>query len=327
MSHTLKKLKQSEIEQGYRKPRVENKAKSLHGLFIACFTLTITFLLLLIIRGEVVFSKKKAINSKPVNALIEETPAQSASSKLTTKLAIVENQSDNKKRRKQKNKRTARKAKINQVVMTKENEVLAAKTLISQLDGLLGEEKLFKATAIDIETTNNTLSPSQSSANLSKTTNVPANKLVNKQETVRQNYVLPPTVRKTEVKPISPKEPQYSASKSKTETKGLNQLPAQQAFEVATNRAFPPSFENIENQPDQPEIWNELPISIQQSMPDMEVNGIVFYDKNEDRSVFINMRKYRINDTVEMGPTVQEINQNSVVMLFENRRFIISLPK
>ena len=77
--------------------------------------------------------------------------------------------------------------------------------------------------------------------------------------------------------------------------------------------------------PSQPVLFQELPKSIQKSLPEIKVNGIAYFSKKEDRFVFINMAKYRIDDVLDEGLSIEAIKRDSVIMRHQNRRFILTV--
>ncbi len=74
-----------------------------------------------------------------------------------------------------------------------------------------------------------------------------------------------------------------------------------------------------------PILWKNLSSSFKDSMPEMELNGIIFSKKESNRYVFVNMIKYHVNDVVESGPTIEEISRNFIVLHYENKKFTIPL--
>lgn len=76
---------------------------------------------------------------------------------------------------------------------------------------------------------------------------------------------------------------------------------------------------------DKPVLFSELPKSIQNDIPAIKLNGIVFLDKEEDSYVLINMIKYYEQDVVDFDLFVDSISQDSVVMNFRNKRFILTM--
>ncbi len=74
-----------------------------------------------------------------------------------------------------------------------------------------------------------------------------------------------------------------------------------------------------------PVLFSELPKSIQNDIPAIKLNGIVVLDNEEDSYVLINMIKYYAEDVVDFDLFVDRISQNSVVMNFRNKRFILTM--
>ncbi len=72
-------------------------------------------------------------------------------------------------------------------------------------------------------------------------------------------------------------------------------------------------------------LWKDLSSSFKDSMPEMELNGIIFTKKESNRYVFVNMIKYHVNDVVESGPTIEEISRNFIVLHYENKKFTLPL--
>jgi hypothetical protein len=82
MSYTLKKLKQSEIDHGYRNPSVNNKkTEPSYGLFIACFTIVLAVSLVLVKGGEDFFSQLSLSDSKQVSVSLSNEESVSIASK------------------------------------------------------------------------------------------------------------------------------------------------------------------------------------------------------------------------------------------------------
>lgn len=215
MSFTLNKLKQSEVDHGYRKPFVKKKLSSSYGIFIACFAITLALLLALIIRGQDHFSQTQPTTVKQAT--------EDMLDKDTTLVQYPEKRIEAK---------------------TKEND-------ITEGDG-------------------NEESPH------------------------------------TKINGPIPHTQEENASIEK---------------QISVDGGQSGSAKN------QPVLWQDLPSSYQKSLPEMEFNGIVFFEDVEDRFIFINMKKYGVDDVVETGPSIAEIRIDSAVMDYKNRRFILPLNK
>ena len=68
---------------------------------------------------------------------------------------------------------------------------------------------------------------------------------------------------------------------------------------------------------------DELRLNGEVSLPELHLDIHVFSDSTRDRFVFINMDKYREQDTMSAGPVVREITREGVVLEYRGRRFIL----
>ena len=220
MSYTLKKLKQSEIDRGYRKPISKKKPSALHGLFIACFAVMLALILGVIYRMQ------------DQNVVVSPDTSESLTTKQARKVKSIEAPIVKQQSEKQAE------------VKPNENDIVAANGN--------GHSSLKKANENPIHGREKNVSIEQ----------------------------------------------QADLKKDKT---GL--LPKRLL------------------------LFQELPINFQRSLPEIEINGIAFFKKKKDRFVFINMTKYRVDDIVEPELSLEEIRRNSIVMRYQNRRFILSVDK
>lgn len=79
---------------------------------------------------------------------------------------------------------------------------------------------------------------------------------------------------------------------------------------TASSRALLPSLD-------------ELRVNGEVSLPELHLDIHVFSDSPGDRFVFINMDKYREQDTMSAGPVVREITREGVVLEYRGKRFIL----
>lgn len=79
---------------------------------------------------------------------------------------------------------------------------------------------------------------------------------------------------------------------------------------TASSRALLPSLD-------------ELRVNGEVSLPELHLDIHVFSDSPRDRFVFINMDKYREQDTMNAGPVVREITREGVVLEYRGKRFIL----
>ncbi len=273
MSYTLKKLKQSEIDRGYRKPPVNKQAKPSYGVFIACFAIVLALSLVLVKERKNIFSQQLLTSPNPVITPPNDTLANMASKNL-----VNEHIPDNSEIRE---KNIPNKKKIDKAInLAKTDEKISpnhATSKDSWVPSIISEPYLFNLLAEDkfVENStpmqlleNNSIEKSKQDINLST--------FVNEQTSIKGKN--------------TPEE---------NNTPADNQLV----------------------------LWQELPPDFRKNLPEMDLNGVAYLNKVEDRYVFINMNKYQVDDLVDKGPSVEEIKQNSVIMFYKNRRFILSLSE
>ena len=68
----------------------------------------------------------------------------------------------------------------------------------------------------------------------------------------------------------------------------------------------------------------ELSLAGSVSLPTLHLDIHVYSDTPAERFVFINTAKYREGDKITEGPTVDKINQSGVVLVHQNRRFLLT---
>ncbi|MEE9337120.1 MAG: general secretion pathway protein GspB [Methylococcaceae bacterium] len=234
MSHTLNKLKQSEIDHGLRKRPVKGKKTPSHGSLLVYFVVIISALLVFLNSGKDFFSQQQLSLSDQSVDLTKEVLSDPKLKKPKTKHIIEE-----------------------------EIDVAA---YISPI-----KEKDLETNVVETEKTN-----SSKPKGTNKSTSNNSNAAIKK--TIRVKKVS--TVARGKKKTIKP-------------TKII--------------------------------LWKDLSSSFKDSMPEMELNGIIFSKKESNRYVFVNMIKYHVNDVVESGPTIEEISRNFIVLHYENKKFTIPL--
>ena len=67
----------------------------------------------------------------------------------------------------------------------------------------------------------------------------------------------------------------------------------------------------------------ELQVNGQLQLPDMHLDIHVYSAQPADRFVFVNMSKYKENETLSEGPFVREITPDGVVLDFQGRQFLL----
>ena len=70
--------------------------------------------------------------------------------------------------------------------------------------------------------------------------------------------------------------------------------------------------------------FNELPLSLRQNLPGLELNVHVYDADPEVRFVLINMVRYQEGDEVGVGIYLQEINEGGIQLQYQNTRFLLS---
>ena len=271
MSYTLKKLKQSEIDRGYRKPPVNKKTKPSYGLFIACFSIFVALALVLVEKREDIFSHQMFASSEQIKNSPSDTHDRIAKTKIVSErmpeLGVM----------KEKNTQEEKKAKAidiadaDKVISGEHISESSSPSSINSdpyLNNLIAEDKDVKKLTIQQHSENNSIEKEEQGTNLA-------------------GYV--------------------------KEQSSVKEKEAPEEKDIPSNK--------------QPVLWQDLPSDFRKSLPEMDLNGVAFLDKVEERYVFINMDKYQVDDLVDMGPALQEIKQNSVIMNYKNRRFILSLSE
>ena len=245
MSHTLNKLKQSEIDRGLRKNLSKKKPPS-QGTFLVYFVFIISGLLFFINSGKDFFSKKQLSFSDQAVDLTKEVLSYPKLKKPETKHIVEE-----------------------------EVGVAAFITPIKEKDLETNVVKTKKPDLSKQKDINKSIKKIKDKNKTEETSNN-SNAAVNK--TIRVKKV--PTVARGKKKTIKSTKPI---------------------------------------------LWKNLSSSFKDSMPEMELNGIIFTKKERNRYVFVNMIKYHVNDVIESGPTIAEIGRNFIVLHYENKKFTLPL--
>ncbi|MCF6203463.1 MAG: general secretion pathway protein GspB [Methylococcaceae bacterium] len=245
MSHTLNKLKQSEIDRGLRKRQGKKKSPS-QGTFLVFFVFIISGLLFFINYGKDFFSKQQLSFSDQTVDQRKDVPSYPELKKTETKNNVEE-----------------------------EISVAAFITPIKEKD---------------LET--NVVKTKKTILSKPKSSNESIKKIKDKKKTEDTNNKLTTTVKKTiRVKKV----PTVARGKKKTKKSA------------------------------KPILWKNLSSGFKDSMPEMELNGIIFSKKEKNRYVFVNMIKYHVNDVIESGPTIEEISKNFIVLHYKNKKFTLPL--
>lgn len=344
MSHTLNKLKQSEVDRGLRKP---TEKKLSQGILIAFFVLTLSFFLVVINFRDVIFT------NKPHSTLTSTV----ASSRKPTPTTIPSLKKPNK-------------AKIDQNVEKKDTEIKMIETAKVELFGqqktsfpfdpeLLGNLDLKKDRRLSKEELikympekNNSInadskSLKQENKNQSesekKLTTVPKINLPT--TTPSENIIatsntpthvpaltISPEINQKDVKSenisISELINSVSSEKKQAKVKQENKIEAQKKDKsVEIESLVEDNDLNDKNlfYDDQPILWKDLNPKFKESMPKMKLNGITFFEKEKDRYVIINMYKYQLDDIVKNGPSIDEIRKYSIIMFYKDKQFILPL--
>ncbi len=248
MSHTLNKLKQSEIDHGLRKRPDKRKKTSSHGLLITYFVVIITGLLVFLNSGKDFFSQQLSSLSDQVAVSSKEVPAELELKQPETKHVADENKG-----------------------------VAAFITPVKEKD-----------LKINVASTKKSDSSKQKGIEA-----VQDKKITTESNKKPTNLILNRPVKKTiivKTVPVTAKNKKLAVKSSK-----------------------------------QPVLWKNLSSSFKDSMPEMELNAIIFSKKESDRYVFVNMIKYHVKDVVESGPTIEEISENFIVLHYENKQFTLPL--
>jgi len=270
MSYTLKKLKQSEIDRGYRKPPVNKKTKPSYGLFVACFSIFVALALVLVEKREDIFSHQMFVSSKQLKNPSNDTHNGIASTNIVNERMPERSVKKEENVREEKKDRTIDIADVDKVIAEEhisESSLPPSIKTDPYLNNLLAEDKGVKKLTIRQHRENNSIEEKEE-----QVTNLAG--YVKEQSSVKEEGV--------------PEEK-----------------------DIPSN--------------EQAVLWQDLPSDFRKSLPEMDLNGIAFLDKEEERYIFINMDKYQVDDLVDMGPAIEEIKQNSVIMNYKNRRFILSL--
>ncbi len=334
MSHTLNKLKQSEVDRGLRKP---TKKKSSQGILIAFFVLTLSFFLVVINFRDAIFTKKP--HSTLTNTI--------ASSSKPIPTAVLSFKKPNK-------------AKIEQKVEKKDPEIEMIETAKVELFGqqktsfpfdpqLLGnlnfkkDRRLSKEELIKyVPKKNNSINVDskflkhenknqpESEKKLSTVpkinlpTTTPSENIITTSSTTAPVPILIPTIspeiNQDKTKSISTLIDSISSEKKQTKVKEENKIEVEKSPEDNIS-----NDKNLIYYDDQPVLWKDLSPEFKESMPKMKLNGITFFEKEKDRYVIINMYKYQLDDVVKNGPSIDEIRKDSIIMFYKDKQFIFPL--
>ncbi len=343
MSHTLNKLKQSEVDRGLRKP---TKKKSSQGILIAFFVLTLSFFLVVINFRDSIFTKE------PHSALTNTV----ASSKLksTTVPSL----------------KKPNKAKIEQNVEKKDSEIEMIETAKVELFGqqkssfpfdpeLLGNLDFKKDRRLSKEELIKYVPEKNNSINVDSKSLKHENN--NKPESEKKFSTVPkinlPTTTPSEniiatsstpaLVPALTIPPEINREDEKSENISITELvdsvlsekkQAKVKQENKTEVQKKDKSVEIENlaedndlndknlfYDDQPVLWKDLSPKFKESMPKIKLNGITFFEKEKDRYVIINMYKYQLDDIVKNGPSIDEIRKDSIIMFYKDKQFILPL--
>lgn len=222
MSYTLKKLKQSEINSGYRKPLHDSRIPSSYGLYIFVFVIILLALLFVVKQTQQLSSQQSILSSKQD---IHNSNQISENLLPSSKQGIYNS---------------------NKISDNTETIILGNNSDINQVDTLsvITETKIDKSAEI-----------------------------------------------------INHVEPQINNSSQK----------------------------NNDALVEKPVLFSELSESMQNEIPKIKLNGIIFLENEDDRYVLINMIKYYVDDDVDFDLFIDKILQNSVVMSYKNKQFVISM--
>ena len=343
MSHTLNKLKQSEVDRGLRKP---TKKKSSQGILIAFFVLTLSFFLVVINFRDSIFTKE------PHSALTNTV----ASSKLksTTVPSL----------------KKPNKAKIEQNVEKKDPDIEMIETAKVELFGqqktsfpfdseLLGnldfkkDRRLSKEELIKyIPEKNNSINVDSKSLKqenknqpdlekklatipkINLPTTTPSENIIATSSTpaLVPALTIPPEINREDEKSenisITELVDSVLSEKKQAKVKQENKTEVQKKDKsVEIENLAEDNDLNDKNlfYDDQPVLWKDLSPKFKESMPKIKLNGITFFEKEKDRYVIINMYKYQLDDIVKNGPSIDEIRKDSIIMFYKDKQFILPL--
>ncbi len=303
MSHTLNKLKQSEVDHGLRKP-TEKRSKSPQGLFIALFIMTLGCLLAIISFRDVIFSEQRPVSSTTIIASSSKTKATDPPVRKQIKTKVEEKNIDTKEQ-----KIEILKTDIADLIDQEKNSF----PFDPELLGILEFKKRKKDNRVTkeelvINLPERSISTNKKQPELEKTQN--KTWVNNKTEVQNEGKKMGRKDQKVEIAIID-------------NTDLLNQ---KTAFKDFPEKKVSNNENQLSSKPeDQLQLWKNLSTQFKESMPEMELNGITFFEKEKDRYIIINMNKYQLDDIVENGPSIDEIRKDSVIMFYKNKQFILPL--
>ena len=323
MSHTLNKLKQSEVDRGLRKP---TKKKSSQGILIAFFVLTLSLFLVVINFRDAIFTKKP-------HSTLTNTVASSSKPVPTTAPSL----------------KKPNKAKIEQNVEKKDQEIeiieIAKVELLGQQktsfpfdSELLGNLDFKKDRRLSKEELIKYIPEKNNSINIDSKSLKQENK--NQPDLEKKLATIPkinlPTTTPSEniiatsstTAPVPELVDLVSSEKKQAKVKKKNKIEAQNKDENVEIESLAENNDSNDKHlvyDDQPVLWKDLSPEFKKSMPKMKLNGITFFEKEKDRYVIINMYKYQLDDVVEKGPSIDEIRKDSIIMFYEDTQFILPL--
>jgi hypothetical protein len=228
MSHTLKKLKQSEIDRGLRMGGSEKKPKSFQGLSIVFFVVILSSILVVINLRKESLPEQASLQKKVVASVLRDTSVLAKKKERSQNIEII------------KPLETA------QVDLTEQEQV-----------------SFFMKNSHRIE------------SEMITNVGLVAEKKVSKKE-----------LKKTVL---------YDNNQS--------------------------AFINQE----QPTLWKDLDERFKMSMPDMKLNVVSFTEKKKNQYIIMNMKKYQLDEIINKGPSVEEIQKDAVILQYEGKRFMMSL--
>jgi len=145
------------------------------------------------------------------------------------------------------------------------------------------------------------------------------------------NQATPPLERAAEKTPVAgATPPAVSVSTSAASMPPIEQVSARPALApeippTAINLPEPNMGTNNVEPNSPPPLRNRLPVSVQQSLPPIEVSGHIYDEQARVRMVFINGHIQREGDTISPGLRLVAITPSGVEMSFRDTSFRINL--
>ena len=334
MSHTLNKLKQSEVDRGLRKP---TKKKSSQGILITFFVLTLSFFLVVINFRDAIFTKKThSTLTNTVTSSSKPIPTAVPSLKKPNKAKIEQNVE--KKDPEIEIMKTAKVELFGQQKSSFPFDSELLRNLNFKKDRRLSKEELIKY----IPEKNNSINVDSKSLKqenknqpdlekklatipkINLPTTTPSENIIATSSTTAPVPILIPTIspeiNQDKTKSISTLIDSISSEKKQTKVKEENKIEVEKSPEDNIS-----NDKNLIYYDDQPVLWKDLSPEFKESMPKMKLNGITFFEKEKDRYVIINMYKYQLDDVVKNGPSIDEIRKDSIIMFYKDKQFIFPL--